>query len=71
MKWQVISMILPLEDLLKQSEANSLFFSEKIGIKECLEIEETHVVWCGHLEKIYFLLNSTTTFHCGRSQQDL
>ena len=26
MKWQVISMILPLEDLLKQSEANSLFF---------------------------------------------
>ena len=29
MKWQVISMILPLEDLLKQSEANSLFFLKK------------------------------------------
>ena len=29
MMWQVISMILPLEDLLKQSEANSLFFLKK------------------------------------------
>ena len=38
-------MILPLEDLLKQSEANSLFFSEKVCIKECLEVEETEVVW--------------------------
>ena len=28
-EWQVISMILPLEELLKQSEANSLFFLKK------------------------------------------
>ena len=64
MKWQVISMILPLEDLLKQSEANSLFFSEKVCIKEYLWIEETQVVCCGHPRNIYFMLNSTTTFHC-------
>ena len=36
LKNDVISMILPLEDLLKQSEANSLF-SEKVRIKECLD----------------------------------
>ena len=29
MNWQVISIILPLEDLLKLSEANSLFFLKK------------------------------------------
>ena len=29
MMWQVISIILPLEDLLKQSEANSWFFLKK------------------------------------------
>ena len=64
MKSQVISMILLLEDLLKESEANSLFFSEKICVKECLEVRETQVVCCGHPQNIYFLLNSTTTFHC-------
>ena len=53
-------MILPLEDLLKQSEANTLFFSEKVFIKECLEVEETQVVCCGHPQNIYFMLNSTS-----------
>jgi hypothetical protein len=37
-------MILPLEDLLKQSEANSLFFLKKVSLKECLEVEETQAV---------------------------
>jgi hypothetical protein len=67
MKWQVISMILPLEDLLKKSEVNSLFFSEKVCIKECLEIEKTQVICCGHPQNIYFMLNSTTASHCGTS----
>ena len=66
MKWQVISMILPVEDLLKQSEANSLFF-EKICIKECLEVGETQVVCCGHTKNIYFMLNSTTMFHSAKN----
>ena len=39
-------------------------FSEKICIKECLEVEETQVVCCGHPKNIYFMLNSTTMFHC-------
>ena len=43
-----------IEGLLKQTEANSFFFLEKTCIKECLEVEETQVVWCGHLEKKYF-----------------
>ena len=64
MMWQAISLIFPLEDLLKQSVANSLFFLKKICIKECLEVEETQVLCCGHPQNIYFMLNSTTTFHC-------
>ena len=64
MIWQVICMILPLEDLLKIYEANTLFFFEKICIKECLEIEITQVVCCGHPQNIYFLLNGTTRIHC-------
>ena len=39
-------------------------FSEKICIKECLEVGETQVVCCGHPQNIYFMLNSTTMFHC-------
>ena len=39
-------------------------FSQKVCIKESLEDEETQVVRCGHPQNIYFMLNSTTTFHC-------
>ena len=39
---------------LKQTEAKTCFFS-KICTKECLEIEDFQVVWCGHLEKCIFL----------------
>ena len=34
--------------------SNWLGFSKKICIKKCLEVEETHVVWYVHLERIYF-----------------
>ena len=40
--------------ILKQTEANRLVFLEKYALKNALEVEETQVVWCGHLEKVYF-----------------
>ena len=40
--------------------------SRKRCIKECLEIEITPVVCCGHPQNIYFLLNGSTRIHCVR-----
>ena len=39
-------------------------FSEKICIKECLEVEATQVVCCGHPQNNYLMLNSNKMFHC-------
>ena len=43
------------------------WFSRKICIKECLEVEETQVVWCGHLEQVYFYWIVIDLLHCDLS----
>ena len=37
-------------------------FCGKMYIKSYLEVVETQVVWCGHLEKCLLLLNSSKSF---------
>ena len=50
----------------EQTQEKKNVFYGKICIKACLEIEETQVVCCGHLQNNYFMLNSNNTiFHCG------
>ena len=49
--------------------SNESIFSEKICIKECLEIEITQVVCCGHPQNIYFMLNSSNIFHCVKPEE--
>ena len=46
--------------------SNESIFSEKICIKECLEVEKTQVVYCGHPQNNHFMLNSATMFYCDR-----
>ncbi len=52
------SMILNFSEQMKKT-----VFYGKIYIKECLEIEKTQVVCCGHPKNNYFMLDSSKIFH--------